>query len=120
MRNISFMMTQDQFRDGSKDVTRRNGWWDAERGWVLQGCEKCQGLGPGGKIVRMGIIWLVDARPERLDRMLTERAYGLDEVRREGFPHWTPLEFCRFFIAGHKKTTFESTIMRLQFRHVAG
>lgn len=120
MRNISFMMTQPQFYDGSKDVTRRNGWWNVEQGYMLQGCEKCQGLGPGGKIVKMGIIWIVDARMERLDRMLSIPEYGRDEVRREGFPWMTPIEFLQFFCDGHKGVTFESTIMRLEFRHVAG
>lgn len=120
MRNISFSMTKDQFRDGSKDVTRRMGWWDAERGWMLQGCEKCQGLGPGGKIAKMGVIWLVGAREEPLDLMIRNRAYGMEECRREGFPDMTPMEFVRFFIAGHKGATLDSMIMRLEFRHVMG
>lgn len=119
MRNISFMMTKEQFRDGSKDVTRRNAWWDAERGWMLQGCEKCQGLGPGGKIVKMGAIWLADVRSEPLIRMLNEPEYGWDETRREGFPDWSPLQFTSFFIEGHKGVTLEKPIMRLEFRRVA-
>lgn len=118
MRNISFAMTKEQFRDRSKDVTRRLGWWDAEVGWQLMGCEKCQGLGPGGKIVRMGAIVLVDARRERLDRMLTDRTYGVVEVCREGFPMMTPLEFVQFFIQGHKGATMNSVIMRLEFKHI--
>ena len=120
MRNISFSMTKEQFRDGSKDVTRRLGWWDAEAGWMLMGCEKCQGLGPGGKIVKMGAIWLVDARPERLDLMIRNTAYGMSEVRREGFPHMLPMEFIDFFILGHKGVTPTSMVMRLEFRHLVG
>lgn len=118
MRNISFSMTKPQFRDGSKDVTRRNGWWNAVPLEKLKGCEKCQGLGPGGKIVVMGIIQLVNVRPEPLRRMIDEPEYGRDECRREGFPHMSPEEFVDFWCSGHKKTTPASIINRLQFVHV--
>ena len=118
MRNISFMMTQPQVRARTKDVTRRNGWWNAKAGELLQGCEKCQGLGPGGKIVKLDVIELVDAREEPLRRMIDEPEYGADECRREGFPDMSPAEFVAFWCAGHKKTTPESTVMRLQFKYL--
>lgn len=96
MRNISFSMTQPQFRARTKDVTRRDGWWNAKSGEYLQGCEKCQGLGPGGKIVRMGVIILVDVWPEPLRRLIDEPEYGRAEVIREGFPEMTPYAFMLF------------------------
>jgi capsid protein len=50
MRNISFSMTESQFLDGSKDVTRRLGWLTLQAGDHLMACRKCQGLKPGEKI----------------------------------------------------------------------
>lgn len=111
-------MTQPQVRARTKDVTRRNGWWDAKPGQKLQGAEKCQGLGKGGKIVKMDVIELVDVREEPLRRMIDEPEYGRDECRREGFPEMTPEEFVTFWCAGHKGTTPDSTVCRLEFRYV--
>jgi hypothetical protein len=58
-RNISFSMTEPQFLDGSKDVTRRMGWLRIKPGDVLNACRKCMGLKPGEKIVRLGQIVVV-------------------------------------------------------------
>ena len=65
-------MTKPQFRARTKDVTRRNGWRNAKAGDRMMGCEKCQGLGPGGKIVKMGVIEIVSAIPEPLRRLLDD------------------------------------------------
>lgn len=53
MRNMSFMLTTAQIRDRSKTVTRRLGWWNLRVGDVVMACEKCQGLGKGGKIITL-------------------------------------------------------------------
>ena len=111
-------MTTAQVRARLKDVTRRNGWWDAKPGDVLQGCEKCMGLGLGGKIVYLHRIRLVSARTEPLRRMLDDPIYGREECRREGFPDMAPMEFCLFFIRGHKKMTLDSDVMRLEFEYL--
>ena len=114
MRNISFSMTMAQFRARTKDVTRRMGWAGAKPLDKLMGCEKCQGLGPGGKIVKMGAIQLVDVRQEPLRRMIDEPAYGREECRREGFPDMTPAQFVEFFCRGHKGCTPETIITRIE------
>lgn len=100
-----------------KDVTRRNGWEFLVGGEQLGACEKCQGLGPGGKIVRMGVIMVLDARREPLRRMLDEPEYGKEECRREGFPEMTPAEFVEFFCKGHKGVTPDSIITRIEFAY---
>jgi hypothetical protein len=69
MRNISFSLTTEQFKARTKTVTRRLGWTFLEPGTVLMGCEKCMGLKPGEKIVRLGRIRVVSVRRERLVRM---------------------------------------------------
>lgn len=127
--NISFSMTQDQVRRSfalpadspaslEKDVTRRNGWERLQPGQIMDACEKCQGLGKGGKIVKMGRIQVVTVRREPLQRMLDDPAYGRDECRREGFPWLTPAEFCEFFMQGHKGVTLSTLLTRIEFSYL--
>ena len=91
-RNISFMMTKDQLLDGSKTVTRRMGWKFLKPGDQLMACEKCQGLGKGGKLNRYGLIEIKSVRREQLNRI------NLDDVTKEGFPEMNVTEFIDFFI----------------------
>ena len=117
MRNISFMLTQEQFRNRTKTVTRRLRWKYLQPGDVLMGCEKCQGLGKGGQIVRMGAIKVLTVRRERLDCMITDRAYGLLEVRLEGFPGITPEEFIEFFCR-HNKVRPDQVVTRIWYEYL--
>ncbi len=123
MRNISFALTTAQvrrsFRTGSieKDVTRRLGWRNAQPGEQLCACEKCQGLGKGGQLVRLGTIELVSVRLEPLIDMLADPAYGTVEVLREGFPEKTPAQFVEFFCQ-HNKVDPTALITRLEFRYL--
>lgn len=115
-RMISFSMTTPQFLDGSKDVTRRMGWLDAEAGDVLMAVEKAMGLGKGGKVNRLGLIQLVNVRREKLrDLIDRDDGYGFDECRREGFPHYSPPMFVEFFCKGHKGCIPGSTVTRIEF-----
>lgn len=89
---------------------------------VLCGVEKSQGLGKGGKVKRLGMIRVVDARQEPLRRMTDDLAYGFKETRREGFP-WPhpkcdPAEFVAFFCASHRGVTPDSIITRIEFEHL--
>lgn len=115
-RLISFFLTTPQFLDGSKDVTRRMGWLHAKKGDVLEAVHKGQGIPKGQKVQRLGKIELVDVRQEMLDRMITDVGYGLDEVRREGFPDMKPVEFMDFFCNSHPGCKFQSVITRLEFK----
>lgn len=122
-RNISFALTTPQFLDGSKDVTRRNGWANLKAGDVLCAVEKSQGLGKGGKIKRLGMIRVKDARREPLRRMTDDLDYGFAETVREGFPKPSPIfwpsVFVDFFCKSHKGVTPDSTITRIEFERVA-
>lgn len=117
--NISFALTTAQFQDGSKDVTRRNGWLHLLVGTILCAVLKGMGLKPGEKITRLGYLRVTNVRRERLDAILTDETYGKDECRREGFPDWTPRQFVEFFCASHKGCTPESVITRIEFVKIA-
>lgn len=114
-RNISFMLTKPQFIDGTKDVTRRMGWLFLKDGEVLCAVEKSQGLGKGGKIVRLGPI-SVQVRREPLNRLLDDPVYGRIETDREGFPDMSPAQFVEFFCANHHLCVPHSIITRIEFK----
>lgn len=117
MRNISFSLTEEQFLDGSKDVTRRLGWLFLKPGDRLMGCRKCMGLKPGEAIVRLGEIEVVSVRREPLNRMSADASYGRAEATREGFPKMTGGQFVEMF-TGHMKATPATLVTRIEFRHV--
>jgi hypothetical protein len=117
MRNISFSLTQPQFLDGSKDVTRRLNWLSLKSGDRLMGCRKCQGLKPGEPIERLGEIEVLATTREPLSRMITDPAYGAAEARREGFPEMTGQQFVEMFCR-HMAATPQTVITRIEFGHV--
>lgn len=114
-RNISFSMTTPQFIDGSKDVTRRLGWWNSKEGDVLMAVEKAMGLKKGETMIKLGLIELVSARIEPLNAMCVE-PYGSEELRREGYPFGCtdPREFVRM-LAEKSKVPEDEPVMRLEF-----
>ncbi|MGI9354838.1 MAG: hypothetical protein ACR2PF_06725 [Rhizobiaceae bacterium] len=111
-RNISFSMTEPQFLDGSKDVTRRLGWLKLKPHDLLMACRKCMGLKKGEKVHRLGLIKVITARRERLD------AITQDEVRREGFPDMSVPEFIEFFCKGHRGCKPETVVTRIEFQRL--
>lgn len=117
MRHISFALTTPQFRARTKSVTRRLGWEHAKAGELLQGIVKGQGLNKGEHVERLEVIRVVDARRERLNRMIEEPDYGLVEVVLEGFPEMTPAEFVEMFCRhnGFKPNTF---LTRIEYSYV--
>ena len=118
MQNISFSATIPQFKAGSKDVTRRIGWKNLNAGGVLMACEKCQGLGKGGKIVKLGPIEILMVTYEPLGDIITRpiRACHPPETDREGFPELTPIQFCEKFMEINPKCTLDTVITRIVFR----
>ena len=124
MRNISFSLTEEQFLDDSKDVTRRLGWAFLKAGDRLMACRKCMGLKPGEKIVRLGEIEVVSVRREPLNRMARyyeivnkEIGYGKTEAIREGFPHLSGDQFVSMFCK-HMSCRPGQEITRIQFRRI--
>ena len=117
MRNISFSLTTPQFKARTKTVTRRLGWEFLKAGDVLMGCEKCMGLGKGGKIIKLGRIRVTRVYFETLGRMVEDAEYGDFEAVREGFPRMTGAEFVQMFCK-HMKCTPETTVTRIEFEYL--
>ena len=89
--NISFSATTPQFRSRQKHVTRRgnaNGptWKRLKAGDVLMGCEKCQGLGKGGKIVQMGRIKVLEVNTETVNEIIRRPMRVLPQEIRDKHP----------------------------------
>lgn len=116
-RNQSFTMTKEQYRNQTKTVTRRLGWAFAKVGDIYNGCEKCQGLKKGEKIVKMGQHQIVALRWERLDRMISEPEYGKSECVAEGFPNMTPQQFVEMFCKMNKCLP-ETIVRRMEFKYL--
>lgn len=110
-RNISFFHTQHQIRAQTKTVTPRLGWLFLKPGDILNACEKCQGLGKGGKIKRLGPIQVISVRREFLS------AITADDCKREGFPWMSPSDFVEFFCEamGCKPGTI---VTRIEFEYL--
>lgn len=110
-RHISFSLTERQFLDGSKDVTRRVGWKGLRPGTRLIAVRKAMGLKKGEKVHVLGPIEIVSARREPLD------AITADDCRREGFPEMSPFEFVTFFCKANGCFQTEP-VTRIEFRRV--
>lgn len=110
-RNMSFMLTTEQFKAQTKTVTRRLGWRFLKVGDIVNGCEKVQGLKRGEKIVKLGRIRIVSTRWEELCWMTRV------EVELEGFPGMQKWEFIRFFCE-HNKCTPSTMVNRIEFEYV--
>ena len=115
---MSFSMTTPQFIDGSKDVTRRFGWWNLKEGDILNAVEKSMGLKKGEKIKSLGLIRVVSATKEPLSNLLHD-GYGDNEVRREGYPFdcKTGKEFAEI-LAQKSGKTIHDECMRIEFERV--
>jgi len=111
MRNISFALTTPQFLANQKTVTRRVGWANLRLGTLLMACRKCQGIRPGEKIERLGVIAVSSVRRERLDAISTR------DVIREGFPEMSPDEFVDMFCK-HMKVEPSAFVTRIEFKRI--
>lgn len=115
--NISFALTTRQFRERTKDVTRRLGWQLLKPGTILCAVEKGQGIKKGEHVIHMGTIRVLSVRREPLDKMWRDPIYGISEVVREGFPKMTPPEFVKMFCK-HNQITEEKTVTRIEFEYL--
>lgn len=110
-RNMSFAMTTEQFKSRTKDVTRRFGWSFLKPGDVVCGVEKAMGLKAGEKIKRLGMIKIVTVRSEPLNAITPA------DVKREGFPDWTPDQFVQMLV-DHYKVDPAAVINRIEFSYL--
>lgn len=110
-RNMSFALTTDQVRAGTKDVTRRLGWGNLKPGERFWAVVKAMGLKPGEKIQRICLLECVSNTREELRRITA------DDVEREGFPDMTPAEFVSMFCE-HMRCTPRTKVNRIEFKRV--
>lgn len=111
MRNMSFSLTERQFRDGTKDVTRRLGWTFLTRGDHFMGVRKAMGLRKGEKIERLGECRAVSVRRERIDACTDE------DAAREGYPELSGQQFALLFCK-HMGCRMDSLVTRIEFERV--
>lgn len=116
MRHMSFSLTTPQMRARTKTVTRRLGWATLQPGTLLQAVEKSQGLGKGGKVVRIGVIRVVAVSQEPL-RHLHRTSYGDAEATREGFQTMRGEQFAAMFCE-HMHCGLDRVVTRIEFEHV--
>lgn len=111
MRNMSFAMTTKQMEDGSKDVTRRFGWWFLKAGDRVRAVEKGMGLKKGEKIKTICIIEIVSVRKEVLS------AITKSDCAREGFPEFTPDMFVNM-LCSHYRIKPYAICNRIKFKRI--
>jgi hypothetical protein len=111
MRNMSFTLTTQQVRDGTKNVTRRIGWNHLKVGDVVMACVKCRGISKGGHVEHIRTIKITSIRKERLDSITP------DEVLHEGFLAMTTDEFVTMFRKANGCKPGDS-VNRIRFEYV--
>ena len=111
--NMSFFITQEQIRNKTKTVTRRLGWNFLRPGDIVNACEKCQGLGKGGKIIKICQIKIINTWKEELCEITQT------DVIKEGFPFMTITEFVEMFIKEIKpKHGHRTKVNRIEFEYI--
>lgn len=116
---MAFSMTTQQVRDGSKLVTRRDGWHHLRAGDRLMAIEKGMGLKKGEKVVYLRPLEVVSAIGERLEEIESNPVRGpRSEVDLEGFPGMTPAEFVTMFLKANKRCVRCTTIIRIEFKYL--
>lgn len=116
MRLMSFALTTEQVRRREKTVTRRLGWKTLKPGTLVQPIEKGQGLKKGEHPTTIGgPIRVVKVEREALGCILGRP----DDVRREGFPSMTGVEFVNMF-CDHNGCEPDDVVTRIEFEYVDG
>ena len=112
MKRISFSMTERQFLDGTKTVTRRLGWKTLKAGEHLMAVRRAMGLKKGEKQVKLGEIVVLSVRREPLYCITAA------DVIAEGYPDSSSWEFIDAFVdaMGIEPSTH---VTRIEFERVA-
>jgi hypothetical protein len=110
-RNMSFALTTEEFKNKTKTVTRRFGWWFLRPGDQVWGVEKAMGLPKGQKIKRLGLIQIVSSWPEPLN------AITPGDCIKEGFPHLTPEHFVKMLCELYQCPP-DKKINRIEFKYL--
>lgn len=112
---MSVALTEDAVRARRKTVTRRLGWKFLKPGDRLTLVRKAMGRrradGTVEPLVRIAEVEVVSVRRERLT------AVTADDVDREGFPGWTPVDF-RVFFAQAMHVPSNAEVTRIEWKYL--
>lgn len=141
MRQVSFHYTQDSYKSGSKNVTRRL-TWNVKPGEHFMGVKQMQGLKKGEKRTLLGESICVSVTLERLDEIIKRPIRRIEiikynpflnildpdvmnirtEMDREGVPAYSPEQYVTLFRKINKRAGVElnddTIIKRVVFRRV--
>lgn len=124
-RLMSVAMTTDAVIERRKTVSRRLNWWEDKNGRRLLNagdtltlCRKVQGRKPGEPIDRLAEVEVVSRRREPLIRLIEDRAYGLAEVEREGFPGMSPVDFVDRYFVQAQGMSVHDVVTRIEWRYL--
>lgn len=124
-RNMSVAFTEQQVRDRAKTVTRRRGWWEDKNGRRLLKpgdrlslVRKAMGLKPGEEIVRIAEVEVVSVERESLLRIYQNEPYGIEEMKREGFPGLGPLDFINTYFVEAQGMSPYAVITRIEWKYL--
>lgn len=120
MRNMSFALTTEQIRAGTKTVTRRRGWSFLKPGDLVCAVRKGMGLKKGEKIERLATLRIVDVRREPLRRMLDDADYGWIECALEGLASHHRLSWPKPFVDWFAEThgcKIGDPVTRIEFEY---
>jgi hypothetical protein len=111
MRNMSFMLTQEQIKNRTKIVTRRLGWRNIRVDQQIRAVDRVRGLKKGEHPRELAIIRVTGERWEPL-KVITR-----EEVIKEGFPELSKVEFIRLFCKSMRCTP-DTLVHRIEFEYV--
>ena len=110
------MLTPDRIQSRIKTVTRRVGWEFLKVGDHLRPVMKCMGLKKGEKMEPLlpgnECIEVVNVSREALVEIDRE------DIIKEGFSSFTPLDFILFFCSSHKGCKPGTEVTRIEFKYV--
>jgi hypothetical protein len=112
MRHMSFALTTPQILARTKTVTRRVGWRFLKSGDLIQAIEKGQGLKKGQRVRKLAVLRVENVRREPLCYI------DAIDVRREGFPGMSDVEFMEMFERTHKGAHGFCDVTRIEFSYV--
>ena len=108
---MSFALTIEQFRGGTKTVTRRQGWKFLKKGDIVMGVEKGMGIKKGEKVKELHQIEILSIYPERIELI------SVEDVVSEGFPDGDQDAFIRLYCKANKVQP-HSFCNRIEFKHL--
>lgn len=116
MRQMSFYLTQNQFRNRTMTVTRRFNCDAHKAGDVVMGVEQISGLEDGEDVAMLGPIRILSNRREKVSAIV-EYPSPLQELARSGFMDITVETFIDRLCRANKKTPADM-VNRIEFEYI--